>query len=341
MPPQKPPQVTTTLTASLPTKSPETFSTPPAVLSPPQKPLDQRLHSPSQPPENDSSLIPSSPPPPKPPDLFISQSPPSTPPLPPLLKPPDGVLTLSPPPQQPEKVLPMFSSPSSNLQPPPEPSDLQSTPKSILPLPPTSRPPRKPPDRSLPFHVAFRSAVLRSLRNHHLRNIIFFWRFRYHSLCFPDMRVTVFDPGGKFVASIVVVCRRSQIGVIISSSHRQQPLFSFLVTNKIFYTVRLIFVLSHQWVENLICVKSIPPTVNCHASNCLSSTTSQARDVLMFLCISIFHAPAVVLLQDFKSTHSHVTPLMPTSHTIPPVWNPTRFANQFTTAAKLFVLERT
>ncbi|PNX57650.1 hypothetical protein L195_g050511, partial [Trifolium pratense] len=209
MPPQKPPQVTTTLTASLPTKSPETFSTPPAVLSPPQKPLDQRLHSPSQPPENDSSLIPSSPPPPKPPDLFISQSPPSTPPLPPLLKPPDGVLTLSPPPQQPEKVL--FFLPAS-LRRPPEPPHLHSTPESILPLPPTPpdlisssdkvlvlpplpRPPPKPPNLTSPsLMVIFPTTVF-----------AFLFRARYDFLFLTTPRANKSQP----LDWCVVILRKS------------------------------------------------------------------------------------------------------------------------------------
>ncbi|MCI04345.1 hypothetical protein A2U01_0025392, partial [Trifolium medium] len=75
------------------------------------------------------------------------------------------------------------------------------------------------------------SAVRHHLQINRLRSFIVFSRFRHHLLCFLDARVVVFDPGGTLtVAAIYVVCRRCQIGVLVSSSFQQQSL------NKIFPT---------------------------------------------------------------------------------------------------------
>ncbi|KAK2435607.1 hypothetical protein QL285_020653 [Trifolium repens] len=222
-------------------------------------------------------------PPPEPPDLkspskIVSAPPPVLrPPSKPPYPPPGMVIAQSlhstPPPQDPPDLKSVSDEVLAPLTPPPsKPSD-----KVLLLFTPSSEPPPppKPPDLISPSDTVFDlPQTLRPPKKPPDRNLPTTPPSQFDSIRLQKHRSQIFQ---------------SQLDKVLWKSGNKSWPFSEM-------TIRIML---------------SPPTMNCHMSNCLFPTTTQARDVLVLYRISIFHAPAVVLLLDFKFkyTHSHVTPL--------------------------------
>ncbi|GAU20833.1 hypothetical protein TSUD_120250 [Trifolium subterraneum] len=139
----------------------------------------------------------------------------------------------NPPDPPPHPIVAQFLPPTPTLQllvsePPSEPPDIKSPPATIFCSPP---PLLQPSDPKLPPEIWLPSpAVPPPLPKPPDLNPIVESHavLSYHSLCFFDEHVVVYDPGGKLIVAIFVVCRRSQIRVLAFSPFHQQPLFSFL-----------------------------------------------------------------------------------------------------------------